>query len=95
MKLKKIRKESLRRTKSLKTKLCHRNFIKRINLKIASLVRYSKKFLKSTKEETQINRPRNKEIDDSAQGLRLHVLRKEGRALTSIEDCLNGTIQEL
>ena len=47
-----IKKEYLRRTrKLLETKLCNRNFIKRINTLAALLVRCSRPILKWTKEE--------------------------------------------
>ena len=53
----KIRKEHLRRTrKLLETKLCSKNLIKRIDTLAVSLVRYSRPFLKWTREVSKRNK---------------------------------------
>ena len=63
----KIKKEYFRRTrKLLESKLNSRSLIKVINTRAVPLVRYSRPFLKWTREELQQNRPENKKTNDHA-----------------------------
>ena len=101
MKLK-IQKEYLRRTrKLLEIKLSCRNLIKGINTWAELLVRYSRPFLKRTRDERMDQRIRNlmtmyKALHPRDDVDRLYVSRKEGgRWLASIEDCLDASIRRL
>ena len=100
----KIKKEYLGRTrKPLKTKLCSRNLIKRINACAVSLVKYSGSFLKWTWEELKQMDQRTRKLMTMHKALhpeddfdRLYVSRNEGgRGLTSIEDSVDASIQWL
>ena len=100
----KIKKEYLRKTrKLLETKLSSRNLIKGINTQAVSLVRYSRPFLKWTREElwqmTQRTRKlmtMQKELYPRVDVDRLYVSRKEeGRGLACIEDSVDASIQRL
>ena len=98
----KIKKEYFGRTrKQLETKLRRRNLIKRINTCAIPLVKYSRLFLKWTKEELQKMDQRIRKLitmhkdlhprDDTDE---LYVSRKEGgRGLSSIEDKFNTSIR--
>ena len=96
-----IRKEYLRRTrKLLVTKLSSRNLIKGINTWAVPLVRYSRPFLKWTREELKQMDQRTRKLMTMHKALhprhdvdRLYVSRKEGgRGLTSIEDTAEASI---
>ena len=100
----KIPKEYLGRTrKLLKTKLSSRNLIKGINTWAVSLVRYSRPFLKWTREELKQMGQRKRKLMTMHKALhpkddvkRLYVSWKEGgRGLTSIEDSVHASIQRL
>ena len=100
----KIRKEYLRRTrKLLETKLSSRILIKGINAWAVSLVRYSRPFLKWTRDELKQMDQRTKKLMTMHNALhpredvdRLYVSRKEGgRVLASIEDSVDASIQQL
>ena len=100
----KIQKEYLRRTrKLLETKLNSRNLIKRINTWAVSLVRYSRPFLKWTRDELKQMDQRTRKLMTMHKALhprdnvdRLYVSRKEGgRGLASIEDSVDASIQRL
>ena len=100
----KIRKEYPRRTrKLLETKLSSRNLIKRINTWAVPLVRYSRPFLKWTREELKQMDQRTRKLMTMHKALyprdnvdRLYVSRKEGgRGLASIEDTVDASIQRL
>ena len=99
-----IRKESLRRTrKLLETKLSSRNLITEINTWAVPLVRYSRPFLKWTREELKQMDQRTRKLMTMHKALhprddvdRLYVSRKQGgRGLASIEDTVNASIQRL
>ena len=98
------RKEYLRRTrKLLETKLSSRNLIKGINTWAVPLVRYSRPFLKWTREELKQMDQRTRKLMTMHKALhprddvdRLYVSRKEGgRGLASIEDSVDASIQRL
>ena len=100
----KIKKEYLRRTrKLLETKLASRNLIKGINTWAAPLVRYSRPFLKWTRDELKQMDQRTRKLMTMHKTLhprddvdRLYVSRKEGgRGLASIEDSVDASIQRL
>ena len=100
----KIRKEYLRRTrKLLETKLSSRNLIKGINTWAVTLVRYSRPFLKWTRDELKQMDQRTRKLMTMHKALhprddidRLYVFRKEGgRRLASIEDSVDTSIQRL
>ena len=100
----KMQNEYLRRTrKQLKTKLCSRNLIKRINTWAVPLVRFSGPFLKWTIEEFKQMDQRirklitmHKALPPSDDEDRLYVSRKEGgRGLVSIEDNVDASRQRL
>ena len=65
---KNVRKVYLRTRKFLETKLYSRNLIKRINTWAELLWKILGTILKVNKGGNQTNRPRDKEIDDYAQG---------------------------
>ena len=99
-----IRKEYLRRTqKLLETKLSSRNLIKGINTWAVPLVRYSRPFLKWTREKLTQMDQRTRKLMTMHKSLhprddvdRLYVSRKEGgRGLASIEDTVDASIQRL
>ena len=100
----KIKKEYLRRTrKLLKTKLCCRNLIKRINTWAVPLIRYSGPFLKWTREELKQIDQRTGKLLTMHKALhprddvdRLYVSRYEGRGgLASSDDSVDASIQQL
>ena len=100
----KIKKEYLRRTrKLLETKLCCGNFIKGINTWAVPLIRYSRPFLKWTREELKQmdQRPRklmtiHKVLHPRDDVDRLYLSRKEGgRRLASIENRVDASIRQL
>ena len=100
----KIQKEYLRRTKKLlETKLNSRNHIKGINTWAVPLVRYSRAFLKWTREELKQMDQRTRKLMTMHKALyprddvdRLYVSRKEGgRGLASIEDSVDTSIHRL
>ena len=93
----KIKKEYFRRTiKLLETKLSSRNFIKGINTLAVLLVRYSRPFLKWTRDELKQMDQRTRKLMTMHKVLhprdnvdRLYVSRKEGgRGLASIEESI-------
>ena len=99
-----IQNEYLRRTrKLLETKLSCRNLIKGINTWAVPLVRYSKPFLKWTREELKQIDQRTRKLMTMHKAIhprddadRLYVSRKEGgRGLASIEDSVDASIQWL
>ena len=99
-----IRKEYLRRTRNLlETKLSSRNLIEGINTWAVPLVRYSEPFLKWTRDELKQMDQRTRKLMTMHKALhsradvdRLCVSRKEGgRALTSIDDSVDASIQRL
>ena len=101
---KKIKKEYLRRTtKLLKTKICSKNLIKGINTWAGPLIRYSRPFLKWTREELKQMDQRTRKLITMHKALhprddadRLYISRKEGgRGLTCIEDSIDASIQWL
>ena len=68
----KVRKEYLGgRIKFLENKSCNKNHIKGINTWVVLLCEILMTFLKMDKEGIQINGPKNKEINNDAQGLTL------------------------
>ena len=100
----KIQKEYLRRTrKVLETKLNSRNLIKGINTWVVPLVRYSRPFLKWTRDELKQMDQRTRKLmtmykalypRDDVDGL--YVSRKGGRrGLASIKDSIDASIQRL
>ena len=100
----KIQKEYLRRIRTqLETKLFNRNLIKGINTWAVHLVRYSKPFLKWTRKELKQMDPRTRKLMTMHKALHprndvdiQYVSRKEGgRALISIEDSVEASIQRL
>ena len=100
----KIQKDYLRRTrKLLETKLNSRNLIKGINTWAVTLVRYSRPFLKWTRDEVRQMDKRTRKLMTIHKSLhprddvdRLYVPRKEGRTgLASIEDSVDTSIQRL
>ena len=100
----KIQKEYLRRTrKLLETKLNSRNLIKRINTWAELPVRYSRPFLKWTRDELRQMDQRTRKLMTMHKALHLrddgdrrYVSRKEGgRGLTNIEDSVDASIQRL
>ena len=100
----KIQKEYLRRTrKLLETKLNSRNLIRGINTWAVTLVRYSRPFLKWTRDELKQMDQRTRKLMIMHKALhprdnvdRLYVSRKEGgRGLASIEDSVDASIQRL
>ena len=102
-----IQKEYLRTKKLLETKLSSRNLIKGINTWAYSpgiySVRYSRPFLKWTRDELKQIDQRTRKLMTMHKALhprddigRLYVSRKEkGRGLTSIEDSVDVSIQRL
>ena len=99
-----IRKEYPSRTqKLLETKLSSRNLIKGINTWDVPLVRYSRPFLKWTREELKQIDQRTRKLMTMHKALhprddvdRLYVSRKEGgRGLASIEYTVDASIQRL
>ena len=99
-----IRKEYLRKKrKLLETKLSSRNLIKGINTWAMPLVRYSRPFLKWTREELKQMDQRTRKLMTMPKALhsrhdvdRLYVSRKEGgRGLANIEDTVDASIQRL
>ena len=100
----KIQKEYLRRTrKLLETKLSRRNLIKGRNTSAVPLVRYSRPFLKWTREELRQMEQRTRKLMTMQKPLhprddvdRRNVPRKEGgRGLASIEDSVDTSLQRL
>ena len=100
----KIQKEYLRRTrKLLETKASSRNHIKGIDTLAVPLVRYSRPFLKWTRDEFKQMDQRTRKLMTMHKALhhrddvdRLYVSRKEGgRGLASIEDSVDTSIQRL
>ncbi len=100
----KIQKEYLRRTRKLfEKKLSSRNLIKGINTWAVPLVRYSRPFLKWTRDELKQMDQRTRKLMTMHKALhprddvdRLYVSRKEGgRGLASIEDSVDASIQRL
>ena len=100
----KIQKEYLRRTRKLpETKFNSRNLIKVINTWAVPLVRYSRPFLKCTRDELKQMDQRTRKLMTMHMALhprddvdRLYASRKEGgRGLASIEDSVNASIQRL
>ena len=100
----KIQKEYLTRTrKLLETKLNSRYLIKEINTWAVPLVRYSRPFLKWTRDELKQMDQRTRKLMAMHKALhprddvdRLYISRKEGgRGLTSIEDSVDGSIRRL
>ena len=100
----KIQKEYLRRTrKLLETKLNCRKLSKGINTWDVSLVRYSRPFLKWTRDELRQIDQRTRELMTMHRALhprddvdRLYVPRKEGgRGFASKEDSVDASIQRL
>ena len=98
----KIQKEYLRRTrKLLETKLSSRNLIKGINTWAVPLVRYSRPFLKWTRDELKQMDQRTRKLMAMHKALhprddvdRLYVSRKVGRrGLASIEDSVVASIR--
>ena len=94
----------LRRTrKQLKTKLSCWNLIKGINTWAVTLIRYSRPFLKWTRDKLKQIDQRTKKLNTMHKALhprddvdRLYVSRKEGgRELASIEDIVDASIQWL
>ena len=99
-----IQNEYLRRTrKLLETKLSSRNLIKGINTWVVPLLRYSRPFLKWTRDELKQMDKRTRKLMTMHKALhprddvdRLYVSRKEGgRWLASIEDSVDASIQRL
>ena len=99
-----IRKEYLRRTRKLhETKLSSRNLIKGINTWVVPLVRYSRNFLKWSREELKQMDQRTRKQMTMHKALqfrddvdRLYVSKKEGgRGLASIDDTADASIQRL
>ena len=100
----KIQKEYLRGTrKLLETKLFSRNLIKGINTWAVPLVRYSRPFIKWTRDKLKQIDQRTRKLMTMHKALhprddvdRLYVSRKEGgRGLASIEDSVDASIQRL
>ena len=100
----KVKKEYIRRTrKLLKTKVCSRNLIKRINTWTVPIVRYSGPFLKGSRDVLKQMNQRTKKLMTIHKALpprddvdRLYVSRKEGgKGLVSIEDSIDASIQRL
>ena len=97
----KIKKEYVRKTrKLLETKLYSRNFIKGINTRAVPLVRYSRPFLKWTRElkpmdqQTRKLMTMHKVLHPRDEFDRLYVSRREERRqLTSIEDSVDTLLQ--
>ena len=92
----------MRTRKLLETKLNSRNLIKGINTWAVPLVRYSGPFLKWTRDELKQMDQRTRKLMTMHKALhpwddvdRLHVSRKEGRGLASIEDSVDASIQRL
>ena len=89
--------------KLLETKLSSRNLIKGIYSWAVPLVRYSGPFLKWPSDELKQMDQRKRKLMTMHKALhprddvdRLFVSRKEGgRGLTSIEDCVDASIQRL
>ena len=93
-----------RRTrKLLETKLTSRNLIKGINTWTVPVIRYSGPFLKWTRDEFKKMNQKTRKLMTMHKALhprdnvdRLYVSRKEGgRGLTSIEDSVDASIQQL
>ena len=100
----KSQKEYLRRTRKLiETKLFRRNLTKRINTWAVLLVRYSRPFLKWTRDELKQMDQRTRKLMTMHKALlprddvdRLYVSRNEGgRGLASTEDNIDTSIQRL
>ena len=100
----KIKKEYLRRArKLLETKLYSRNLVKWINTWAVPLVRYSRLFLKWTREELKQMDQRTRKLMTMLEALdprddidRLYVSRREGeRGLASIEYSMETSIHRL
>ena len=99
----KIKKEYFRRTrKLLETKLYSRNVIKVINTWAVPLIRYSGPFLKWTREELKQRDQGSRKLMTMHKALHprddvdtLYVPKKEGRGLSSIEDHVDASIQQL
>ena len=100
----KIQKEYLRRSRELlETKHSSRNLIKGINTWAVPLVRYSRTFLKWTRDELKQMDQRTRKLLSMHKALhprddveRLYVSRKEGgRGLASIEDNVDASILRL
>ena len=98
----KIQKEYLRRTrKQLETKFSSRNLIKGINTWAVPHIRYSRPFLKWTRDELKQMNKRTRKLMTMHKALyprddidRLHVSRKEGgRGLASIEESIDASIR--
>ena len=95
----KIQKEYLRRTrKPLETKLSCRNLIKGINAWAVPLVRYSRPFLKWTRDELRQMDERTRKLMAMYKSLHprddVDRLRKEGvRGVAGIEDSVDTSIQ--
>ena len=98
----KIKKEYLRRTrKLLETKLSSRNLIKGINTWAVSLIRYSRPFVKWTREKLKQMDQRTRKLMTIHKTLhprddidRLYVSRKEGeRGLASMEGNVDASIR--
>ena len=100
----KIKKEYLRRIrKLLETKLCCRNLIKGINTWVVTLFRYSRYFLKLTKEKLKKMEQRTRKLMTVHKALhprddvdRLYESRKKwGRGHARMEDSVDASIQRL
>ena len=99
----KVKKEYFRRTrKLLKTRQYSRNLIKGINTWAALFVRYSRPYLKWTREELKLMDQRTRKLMTMHKGLhprddidRLYMSRKGRKGLASIEDSVDASIQRL
>ena len=100
----KVQKEYLKRTKKLlETKFSRRNLIKRINIWAIPLVRYSRPFLKWTREDIKQMGQRTRKLitihqvfHPSDDVYRLYVSgNKRGRGLASIEGSFDASKQRL
>ena len=100
----KIKKEYLRRTRKLiRPKLLSRNLIEGLDIWAVPLVRYSRTFLKWTREKVLKMDQRTRKLMTMRKALHpsddidsLYVSRKEGvRGLTNIEDSVDASIQQL